>query len=285
MLDIAAMTTKLVHNGKLLNENAVHVDVNNRSFRYGDGCFETMKVKRGQLLLANLHWDRLFNTLQVLRFELPNYFTPQYLQQQVEQLVKANGHTALARIRLTVYRGNGGLYDAESHYPHCLIQSWALNPATQQLNENGLVAGIYTDALKSCDQLANLKTNNYLPYAMAALWAKEQKLNEVFLLNSHGHIADATIANVWVVKDGVLLTPALNQGPVNGVMRRYLLQCVQQEGLPYREAILTPDDLLNATEVFTTNVIQGIKWVRQIKDIAYGTQLGAYLHKQYISQL
>jgi branched-subunit amino acid aminotransferase/4-amino-4-deoxychorismate lyase len=75
-----------------------------------------------------------------------------------------------------------------------------------------------------------LKTNNYLGYAMAALWAKEHHLNDAILLNSQGHLADATIANIFLVTNGLIQTPALSEGPVSGVMRKYVLKQLRDKG-------------------------------------------------------
>ncbi|MEB3088276.1 aminotransferase class IV, partial [Parvimonas sp. D4] len=90
----------------------------------------------------------------------------------------------------------------QNHYPYFLIQSWPLQPATQELNENGLVIDIYKDARKTADLFSSIKSNNYLPYLMGALWAKEHHLNDAILLNPDNRVADATIANVFIVKDG-----------------------------------------------------------------------------------
>jgi branched-chain amino acid aminotransferase len=69
-----------------------------------------------------------------------------YLQNQITALLQKNQHQQLARIRLTLFRGNGGLYDAENHFPNYIIQTWDLNSANNQLNENGLIIDIFTDA-------------------------------------------------------------------------------------------------------------------------------------------
>ncbi len=74
-------------NGKIINEKNATVSVNNRSFRYGDGCFETIKVVNGQIVLADYHTDRLFNSLQLLQFESPSYFTPTFIKQSILDLV------------------------------------------------------------------------------------------------------------------------------------------------------------------------------------------------------
>src|SRR4051794_28697675 len=100
-------------NGRLVKEEEVHISPNNRSFRYGDGCFETLKVIAGRILLSEFHFNRLYSSLRTLKFEIPDFFTAEYLCEQVTQLVKLNNHHSLARVRLILFPGDGGLYDTE----------------------------------------------------------------------------------------------------------------------------------------------------------------------------
>jgi len=275
----------LSYDGKLSKTGKPLISPDNRSFRYGDGFFETMKMVNGKIVLEELHFERLFTSLALLQFQKPVYFTPGYLREQIVALAKENKHQASARIRLTIFRGEGGLYDVKDHFPHHLIQTWELNPATNVLNENGLVLGVYKDARKVCDHFSHVKSNNYLAYAMAALWAKQQKLNDALLLNPYDRVADATIANVFIVKDGVIKTPALSEGCVSGVMRRHLLQSLRKENMPVEETKLEMDDVLQASEIFLTNAVYGIKWVKQLGDSRYTNQLSSLLHKKMIHEI
>ena len=120
---------------------------------------------------------------------------------------------------------------------------------------------------------------------MAALWAKENKLNDAILTNTFDKIDDATIANIFIVRDGIVNTPRLSDGPVNGVMRRHILKCLRDEGMPVHERSITAEDVLQASEVFFTNAVYGIRWVKQVANINYTNQLSIYLHKKYISTL
>lgn len=275
----------LFYNGKISKAGKPLLSPDNRSFRYGDGFFETIKLVNGRLPLAELHFERLFTSLEQMQFQRPTYLTPVYLEEQIKTLAKKNYHHKQARVRVTIFRGDGGLYETENHYPHHLIQTWELNPANNQINENGLVAGLYQDARKTADAFSHIKTNNYLPYLMAALWAKKEKLNDALLLNPFGRVADATIANVFVVKDGMVKTPALSEGPVSGVMRRHLLQCLRKENMPVEEGQLEAEDVLQAQEIFLTNGIYGLRWVKQLGENQYTNQLASVLYRKFIQTL
>jgi branched-subunit amino acid aminotransferase/4-amino-4-deoxychorismate lyase len=275
----------LSYDGRISKTGKPLISPDNRSFRYGDGFFETMKMIDGKIILEDYHFERLFISLELMKFQKPAHFTPGYLRDQVAALAQKNNHQKLARIRLTIFRGEGGLYDVTDHFPHHLIQTWGQDPVINTLNENGLILGIFKEARKVCDHFSHIKNNNYLAYTMAALWAKEQKLNDALLLNSHDRIADATIANIFIVKDGMIKTPAISEGCVSGVMRRHLLQSLRKENMPVEETQLTMEEVLQASEIFLTNAIYGIKWVKQLGDSGYTNQLSSLLHKKMVLPL
>lgn len=279
------MDAYINHNGKIVTASDIHLSPDNRSFKYGDGCFETMKAIEGKFPLLDLHLDRLFYSLLILKFTVPKFFSRAFLTEQLLHLIEANKHRQLARVRLTIYRGDGGLYDAPDNTPHFIIQSWMLNKESNQLNSDGLTLDFYPDARKAVDILSSLKSNNYLPYAMAAMWAKENKVNDCLLFNCYNRIADATIANVFVIADDVIKTPSLDEGCVNGVMRRYLIEKLKQHGFAYTETALTVDDVLNASEVFLTNAVSAIRWVGKIGERRYSNSIAKRLFDDFILPL
>jgi branched-chain amino acid aminotransferase len=253
------------HNGKIINAHTALISPDNRSFRYGDGLFETIRVINGKIMLEDLHFYRLLTGMDLLQFKAPSYFSPAYFSKQIVDLVNKNQHSKSARVRLMVYRGNGGVFDTENDFPNFIIQSWPLDKPPG-LNENGLLIDVFPHARKSCDRYANLKSNNYLPYLMAAKWAKEQHLNDCLILNANERIADACIANIFILKDAELITPPLSEGPVNGVMRMHLLQLHSVAGFNVVERAIRINDILSAEECFLTNAIYGIRWVRSFSN-------------------
>ena len=258
-----------IYNGKTYKEESPILSVNSRGLRYGDGLFETIKSIKGELQFIDEHLARLWKGLQVLQFNIPKHFTPEYLQDEIFALLKKNSHEKMARIRLTVFRGDGGLYDEINHKPHYLVQSWPLLDDAGEWNSNGLVLGIYTDVKKSCDLLSNLKHNNFLPYSMAALHAKKQKWNDAVLQNTEGGVCDTTIANLFLIKDGVIYTPALAQGCIAGIIRKFLINRLTAANYKIIEGRLTGDDLDAADEVFLTNSIYNLRWVQSLGEKKY----------------
>lgn len=273
------------HNGALLPANSGILKATNRAFHYGDGLFETLMVRNGRIRLGDAHFDRLFAGMNQLRYVIPSQFTREGVEASLLQLCERNGHLSLARVRLTIYRGDGGLYDPEDLHPRYLIESWPLSPADIGLNEKGLAIGIYSDGIKSCDLLANIKSTNFLLYAVAALYAKEHGLDDCLVRNSHGRLADSTIANLFYCKDRQVYTPPLSEGCVAGVMRRFLLSALPDAGFPVHERPVTGEDLQEADEVFLSNAIRGIRWVQTFRKYRYAHDLSRTIHDQLIKAL
>lgn len=275
------MTEYINWNGTIVDTNSFTISPNNRGFKYGDGFFETMKVSGGVICLEALHFERLFSSLELLKFEGPEFYNPIYFKDQVQLLLKKNHHTSLARVRLMVFRGDG-LYNNENNQPNFVIQSCLLDTNTTQLNNNGLMIDIYKDARKSCDLFSSVKSNNYLCYGMATLFAKKSGLDDALVLNNFDRVADSSIANVFIVRDGIIKTPPLSEGCIGGVYRRYLLQSFKKDSIPFKEEKITIEDLLEASEVFLTNAIRGIKWVSNCSSKAfYKNDVSSFLHGKY----
>lgn len=200
-------------------------------------------------------------------------------------MAEKNNHSSLARIRLTIFRGAGGLYDPVEPHPNFIIQSWAGNNETNLFNQSGLALDFFPDAKKSCDHFSHLKSNNFLPYVMGAFFAKKNNLNDCLLYNCYNRICEATIANVFIITNGVIKTPALTEGCVNGVMRRYLINCFKKEGFTCIEGEILPEELLQSSEVFLTNAIYGIRWVKTIGTSNYTNAMATLLHEKFIAPL
>jgi branched-chain amino acid aminotransferase len=132
------------------------------------------------------------------------------------------------------------------------------------------------------DVLSSLKTNNYLVYAMGAIHAKKHRFNDSLILNSSNRVCDSTIANVFWVKDKKVYTPPLSEGCVAGVMRANLLTRIPNEGLEVTEKEATEQDLLDADELFLTNALNGIRWVRQFRHKTYDNAIATRLYHSTI---
>lgn len=266
------------YNGKIVYEDMPIVNAGNRGLRYGDGIFETMKMVDLEIKLEAYHFERLFAGLALLQFTIPVHFTSSYLKEQIFSLCLKNNLKKAVRIRLNIFRKNGGLYDPVDCSPEFVIEAWELSENYLQLNEDGLIVDVYDEARKSCDRFSSIKSNNYLPYAMGAFYAKENKLNDCLIMNNYGRICDATIANVFWVKDQAIYTPPLSEGCIAGVMRRHLLDILPKQGYRAEGKILEIRDLQEADELFLTNAISGIRWVKECRGRHFKNTVSAAIY-------
>lgn len=272
-------------NGKIFAADKPVIPVDNRSFRYGEGLFETMRLQRGKIPLWEKHWHRLISSLPLLYFELPKHLTSTKLLDEVLHLAAKNNGLYASRIRITIFKGEGGLWETPSSSFNYLIQCWPLEQPDFYMNENGLDTGVFEAGRKTCDAFSHLKSNNYLLYAVAALHAKQQKWNEAVVLNQHGRICDTTIANLFFVSGSEIHTPSLSEGAVAGVMRGYLLEQMQKTGISVQQDAYTVQDLQQADEIFLTNAFYGIRWVKQLGDQQYKFSRSAYFFQQFVKPL
>lgn len=254
---------KICFNGAFVPAEQPVLPVQNRSFKWGDGLFETMKVFRGRLLLASAHFERLFAGLQLLQITCADSFTPQVLTSQVLKLCTENDCLNSARVRLSVFR-------MDSNIAGYSIEATPLAEETNQWQRDGLILCLYPFARKSADAFANLKSANYLPYILAARYAQDNGADDALVVNQFNYLCDSSKANLFLLKGEVVTTPSLHQGCVAGVMRRTVIETVKQLGLRLHQAEVTEADLLAADEVFLTNAIQLIRWVKRYKETPYG---------------
>jgi branched-chain amino acid aminotransferase len=267
-------------NGSILPSGTLLLTADNRGFRYGDGVFETIRVKDGGILFSLFHFERLLSGTRLLQFDPLPFPDPSKLEADVLELCKRNDHLVSARVRLTVFRG-----DIEDSLPNYVIQSWPLGPPARGSNVNGLILGVFPDGRKSCDLFANIKSNNYLIYSMAALYARQQLWDDCLVLNSRDRVADSSIANIFYMRNGVIYTPPLSEGCVAGVMRRRLLEILPEKGFKVEERPVTPEDIRSAEGVFLTNAIRGIRWVSRFGEMIYDSKPVQDLEKIVLENL
>jgi len=271
-------------NGTIIRSDEPVISSDNRGFRYGDGIFETIRVVDNAIELSAYHFDRLFSGIQLLQFEKPAY-TREMLVEQINDLCRKNNHQSAARVRLVIFRGKGGLYDAENHIPNYIIESWPLADNNREINKEGLHIDIFPDGRKAIDVFSNLKSNNYLLYAMGALYAKKNNLGDCFILNSQERICDSTIANIFFIKNKTIFTPPLSEGCVAGVMRRHLMNKLSEAGFMVCEKETDIEWVRHADEIFLTNSILGIRWVQFWGDQSFKNKITFDIYDNVIKNI
>lgn len=263
-------------NGNFLPADEPLFTPQNRSFRYGDGVFETIKVFNGKIILEQFHYDRLFLGLKML--QIKNELPMQNFSAKILELCRKNNCTESARVRLAAFRNNQN----KAEY---VLEALPLPKEINQWNGKGLTIDLYPYSRKNADAFSNLKTTNFLPYVLAELFAKERGLDDAIVLNAFNFLADSSKANIFLIKKKKIYTPALHQGCVNGVMRRFLLDELKKNDYRIQQDEISEEDLLNAEEVFLTNSIYDIRWVEKFRDKTFSSEQVFSIYQQIIFPL
>ena len=251
----------IFYNGEMISKDQPILRAENRSFRYGDGVFETMKWKKKGIVLSHYHFERLFSSLKLIQVNAES-ITIELLLKKITELCYANDCLDLARIRLTVYR-------AENNKAEYLIESSPLEKKVAKWNEKGWSVDIHPSVRKSCDAFSNLKSANHLPYVMAELYREEKGLDECLILNTCNNICDGSKTNIFIVIGKKIYTPALHQGCINGIMRKFIIDELKKQNYVVKQTSVSVALLHRANEVFLTNAIRGVKWVESFKEKIY----------------
>ena len=256
-------------NGDLVDRETPVAKVSNRSLRYGDGLFETMYWDGQKILNLEFHFDRLFQGLTILQFDLSAGFTRAFIAEEILKLCRFNLPAYGARIRLNVFREDGALLNPSANKPVFIIESSAL----PEENESPLRLTLFKAEMKSTGILSNLKTNNYLLNTLAIQHARQNGFDDALILNSRGNICEASSSNIFMVQKGVLFTPSLMQGCVAGTKRRELLTLLPGLGFQVEETIISKDQVFEMEEVFLVNAIRSIRPVICIDETYYTREL------------
>ncbi|MFN3952155.1 MAG: aminotransferase class IV [Thermaurantimonas sp.] len=257
-------------NGSLSETDNLTVELHNRALLYGDGVFETLKFAFGKILFWEDHYFRLMASLRILRIRIPDHWTPEYLQNQILETISAcHWDKQSVRIRLTVWRSGGGRYKPEIHLPEFLITCTLLDSSEYQLTGQEVRVDIYRDISKSANLLSGLKLIGSQLYVLAAIFAEENGLTDVLLINDSKNVVESSRSNLFAVAGDRLVTPPLSSGALRGIMRQRILKSANQAGLIVEEKDITPFDLLRCDEVWLTNVIQGITPVSRYRTRSY----------------
>ena len=276
--------TSIICNGEIHSSDARIVTADNRCFRYGEGIFETMRVIDGRIIFASAHFNRLFEGMRLLKFEIPALFSEVALSKQIMFLLKKNNHETSARVRLQVFGKEEDLFNPDYVIPNYVIQTWRIENVLE-LNETGYTVGIYSEAKKSCDSFSNIKSCNYLPYLMAARYAAANKWNDSLVMNTSGRVCESTIANIFWIKSNHIFTPPLSEGCVAGIMRSYLLAKRESSNLEISEKLLEREELLQADEIFLTNAVNGLRWIQAIGKKQYHRNLVTQVFDDFMKNI
>ena len=260
-------------NGTILEDSEAYLSVDNRGFTYGDAVFETIKVN-SKPLFWEAHYFRLMASMRILRMEIPMYFTPEFLESQIMDLVDTQSEKAKSyRVKLTVFRATGGYYTPTSNAVKFTIALAPLDSDIYNSHTDSCEIELFKDYFIAPNLLSTLKTNNKAINVVGSIFAKENNYDNCLLLNTNKNIIEALNGNVFLVKDNVIKTPPLADGCLKGIIRDQLIDMISKsDNYDLIETSISPFELQKADEIFITNVIQGIKPVTKFRKKTYTTE-------------
>lgn len=270
MVELVSMEGKYVcFNGEFIIAGEPVFTARNRAFAYGDALFETIFCLGTTPRFLEQHIKRLQEGMKVMGMISMPQLNKELLREQIVKLLNKNRIFKGARVRLTVFREEGGLYTPASDNVSWIIESTALSHEKFELNASGLVIDIFDQVHKPVNALSNLKTTNALIYVLAGRYKRLQGLGECMILNQFGRVAETISSNIFIYRNEVIYTPPLTEGCIAGTMRTRVLELAAQAGYRTEEKPLFEKEIHEAEEVFITNAIQGIKWVGSYKERRY----------------
>lgn len=229
----------------------------------GDGAFETAKIENSKIFALEAHHDRMDRTLSGLGL-------PKLDRDRINEGIAAVMDEPLefARLRYTITGGVGPLGSDRGDAPQTYIVTAGevpRPPATTKIatvrwtrNENSAVAG--------------LKTTSYAENVVALKDAKERGATEAIFANTLGNLCEGTGSNIFAIRDGVVFTPPLQDGPLAGITRAYVITCAREAGIEVREESITMDALQTCDEAFITSSTRDVQGVHAVDDRVLGSE-------------
>lgn len=268
-------------NGYIIRNQHLGISLDNRGLNYGDGVFETLKYSRKRIHFWEDHYFRLMASMRILRMEIPLDFSPEYLEEQIHKTLKVNNLSEqAARVKILVVRKVGGFYTPTNNEPDFLITCQEISESEYSLNEEGLQIDLYKDHYKLSGLLGNLKTTSAQLYTLAGVYAQENGLGEVLLLNEKKEVIEGLQSNIFILKGDELITPPLQSGCLKGIMRKQIIETAPQIGLEVKEEAFSPFALQKADELWLTNSIKGIQWVGQYRKKTFRSEKAGEMIKR-----
>lgn len=260
---------KLSFNSQIIEESEFSVSPRNRAYLYGDGLFESIRVKNGKALNVPAHVERIKGGMGVMRMEQSPEAQTLDLTRQIEALLEANKVKDGGVVRVNVDRRTGGKFLPTDNLTDIVITFDPLENNEFVLSEKGLQIDIHPTVKKQINQFAPFKTKNAFYSVVARMDAQEKGLDDYLITNTKGGVIESTNSNLLIVSNGVIYTPDLEDGCMDGTMRKQIISIAEDVKMTVFKTSIMPSHLLAADEVLLTNAIQGVCWV------------GSYKSKQY----
>jgi len=246
------MSLKIWIDGKLVDKADAKISVYDHGLLYGDGVFEGIRVYNGKIFECEAHLRRFYDSAKAVRLKGP--VGPAERKSIMEQTVKANGFNE-CYIRVVVTRGIGslGIDPNKCANPSLIVIADLIQVYPKEMFEKG-IAVITSSVLRMHPSALSprIKSLNYLNNILARIEANDAGVSDAIMLNQDGNVAEATVQNVFIVREGVVQTPTTHDGILEGVTRRVMIDICRKLSTPIVEKSIQRLDLYIADEMFLT---------------------------------
>lgn len=246
------MSLKVYISGKFVNKEDAKVSVYDHGLLYGDGVFEGIRSYAGQVFRLNEHVDRLYESARAIHLAIP-MSTDEMAQAIIDTLAINNFTDAYIRVVVTRGAGSLGLDPRKTTDPQVIIITDMISLYPEEFYENGL-AIITAGTIRNHPAALSprIKSLNYLNNILAKIEGTNAGCLEALMLNHSGYVAECTGDNIFIVKHGVIHTPSIDAGILDGITRRAVINLATEKGLAVVERTMERYDILTADECFLT---------------------------------
>ncbi len=260
-------------NGEFIPESEASISIFDHGFLYGDGCFEGIRAYNGRVFRLEEHMDRLYDSAKALNLDVP--YTQEALTSLVLEACRVN-ELQDAYIRPIITRGEGdlGLDPRKCADPTVLIIAREFPTLYgEELYETGLKLATVSWRRNSPETLPpNIKSMNYLNNILGKIEANQKGVDEGLFLDLNGFVSEATADNIFLINDGVVVTPPAHNSLV-GITRRTAMELAEDQGFPMEEKPVTMFDVYQADEIFITGTAAEIAPIVEVdgREVGDGT--------------
>jgi len=264
------MSAKVYINGKMFSPEEATVSVFDHGLLYGDGVFEGLRIYGGKVFRLGPHLRRLYDSAKAIWLTIP--MSPDEMEEAVLKTVKESGFQD-GYIRLVITRGAGtlGLDPNKTSNPQVIIIVDKISLYPAEFYENGLEIITASTIRNHPGALSpRIKSLNYLNNIMAKIECNKAGCMEALMLNHKGEVSECTADNIFIVRDGKLLTPPTDAGILEGVTRDTVIELAIDGEIPFAEKTLTRHDVYVADECFMTGTAAEVIAVVKVDDRVIG---------------
>lgn len=271
-------------NNKFVEYEKASIPVLDRGFLYGDGVFETLKARGGNIFHLGQHVNRLRRGAEKLGIKCP--FQEDEIEEILKRLLMKNGlKNAWIKIILTRGSAKGRLFPEGRIKPTFFITAGEFGGYPERMYKGGITVGISRYRINSASVTAGIKSLNYLNNVMAKIEAEEAGVDDALILNEKEMVVSATASNIFGVKNGVIYTPGEKSGTLPGITRQEVIKLARKLDIKVVEKEFGLRELQKMEEVFLTNTLMGVMPVVRVGERQLGSGRVGDITGELLSQM